>query len=510
MKMQKPTSLFLTGFLLSVQWLSALPTTPGDSTKKPNLAGYNLKDLPYAARLDSLMMLRIFAGDSTRTAGTEMGAPDTAFPAASAVSDSVYRQRLAYMNRRTPLRYTYNETVRAFIELYADRKRDQVERMMGLAHYYFPLFESVLDRYNMPLEIKYLAVVESALNPNARSWAGAQGLWQFMYGTARMNGLEVSSYIDERNDPLKSTVAACEYLTKLYGIFDDWNLALAAYNSGPGNVSQAIRYSGGKRSYWEIRPWLPRETASYVPAFIAASYVFQYAEAHGLQARELKPSFFHTDTVHIKKQVSLDQLAALLDVSREELAFLNPAYRYGMIPGIPEDPHTLTLPREAIGRFKLYEDSIYTIAAAHFQMDQKQEPRYVELGNRTYHRVRRGEVLGTIAERYGVRVSSLRRWNGIRGNLIRVGQRLKVYPQKLPPKTASSEPAEPQPKEKKDAAPQPSGKAVYHRVRSGESFYSIARKFPGISADNIMEWNNFSDARDLKPGDRLKIYPDKA
>ena len=497
----------------SVAW--AGEPSPGDSTKKPqasDLASYQLKDLPYPARLDSLMMLQIFTADSARRtmARSDSLAPDTAQVAAAAVSDSLYELRLAKMNRRSPLRYTYNKEVRAFIELYGDKKREQVRRMLGLAHYYFPLFESVLDRYDMPLEIKYLAVVESALNPKARSWAGARGLWQFMYGTARINGLEVSSYIDERNDPLKATEAACRYLRKLYRIFDDWNLALAAYNSGPGNVSKAIRYSGGKKSYWAIRPWLPRETASYVPAFMAASYIFEHAAEHGLRPQALKPSFFRTDTVQIQEQVSFEQLAALLEVPRETLAFLNPAYRYEIIPGIPEDPHTLTLPKEKVGLFKLHEDSIYAIAEAHFELDEKKEPRYVELGNRTYHRVRRGEVLGTIAERYGVRVSSLRRWNGLRGNTIRVGQLLKVFPRKLPPqKNSASKSQQSQASSEKNPG-QPKGEAVYHRVRYGESFYSIARKFPGISADNIMKWNNFSDARDLKPGDRLKIYPDKA
>ncbi|MDR9441675.1 MAG: transglycosylase SLT domain-containing protein [Schleiferiaceae bacterium] len=500
----------------SVAW--AGEPSPGDSTKKPqasDLASYHLEDLPYPSRLDSLMMLQIFTADSAMemVARGDSLPPDTGHVAAAAVSDSLYELRLANMNRRSPLRYTYNKTVRAFIELYGTKKRKEVARMLGLAHYYFPLFESVLDRYDMPLEIKYLAVVESALNPKARSWAGARGLWQFMYSTARINGLEVSSYIDERNDPLKATEAACQYLRKLYRLFDDWNLALAAYNSGPGNVSKAIRYSGGKKSYWAIRPWLPRETASYVPAFMAASYIFEYAEDHGLRPVELKPSFFRTDTVHIKKQVSFEQLAALLEVPRETLAFLNPAYRYEIIPGIPEDPHTLTLPKNAVGLFKLHEDSIYAIAEAHFQLDEKKEPRYVELGNRTYHRVRRGEVLGTIAERYGVRVSSLRRWNGLRGNTIRVGQRLKVFPRKLPPQKTSAPQSSTAGQSQASASQTQNmaqGEAVYHRVQYGESFYSIARKFPGISADNIMKWNNFSDARELKPGDRLKIYPDKA
>lgn len=462
-----------------------------------NLQHYKLHDLPYTARLDSLMMMEIFASDTASN-----GADSTLLTDYPQPADSVYRQRLEDLNRRSPLHYTYNETVRAFIDLYAERRREQVSRMLGLAHYYFPMFEQTLDQYDMPLEIKYLAIVESALQPQAHSRAGAQGMWQFMYATARMNGLRINSYIDERGDPLKATAAACRYLQKLHNIFGDWDLALAAYNSGPGNVSKAIRYAGGAKSYWAIRPFLPRETAGYVPAFIAASYVMKYASEHEIYPKNIKRSFFATDTVHVQKRISFQQVSELLDIPMEELQFLNPSYRHEVIPGIPENPYTLTLPKDKVGLFEFHEDSIYKIAAKHFQHSEDSSPQYAKKGEKHYHRVQRGEVLGSIAEKYGVGVSSLRRWNHLRGNIIHIGQRLTVYPRKMPSSSARKSAS-------KSSTPNGDGPVV-HRVSSGESFYSIARRFPGISAQNIMDWNNYQQARHLKPGDQIKIYPGRS
>lgn len=463
-----------------------------------NLGHYQLHDLPYTARLDSLMMMEIFAPDSSSAEADSTLLTDYPEPA-----DSIYRQRLEELNQRSPLHYTSNETVRAFIDLYAERRRAQVSRMLGLARYYFPMFEQTLDQYNMPLEIKYLAIVESALQPQAHSRAGAQGMWQFMYSTARKNGLRISSYVDERGDPLKATAAACRYLKKLHQLFGDWDLALAAYNSGPGNVSKAIRYADGHKDYWAIRPFLPRETAGYVPAFIAASYVMRYAEEHEIYPKNIKPSFFTTDTVHIQNKISFQQVSELLDIPMEELRFLNPSYRYEIVPGIPEDPYSLSLPKGKVGLFKYYEDSIYKIAAKHFQHSESSKPQYVELGEKHYHRVQRGEVLGSIAEKYGLGLSSLRRWNGLRGNIIHVGQRLTVYPRKMPETSTASQTTSPSGESSEDGP-------VMHRVNSGESFYSIARRFPGISAQNIMDWNNYQQARHLKPGDQLKIYPGRS
>lgn len=474
-----------------------------DTIVKPSfldLDSIDLKDHPVAARLDSLLYLNYFQ------LSNQMASIDSSVLASAEIPDwhdTIYEARIKDLDALSPMALDYNPVVRSFIDLYSKRRREQVSRMLGLAHYYFPMFEQALDKYDMPLELKYLAVVESALNPTARSRAGAAGLWQFMYATGKLNGLQVNSYVDERHDPIKSTEAACKYLTTLYGIFNDWNLALAAYNSGPGNVNKAIRRSGGKTNYWEIRPFLPRETAGYVPAFIAVNYIMNYHEDHLIFPQDLKPSFFSTDTVVIREKVSFEQLSKLIAVSEEELQFLNPAYRYKVIPKIKSRPYNIVLPADKLGLFIANEDSIYAIAAQHFDQNKAKAPVVVEMNDRIRHKVRRGEVLGTIAEKYGVGVSSIRRWNGLRGNTIRVGQRLTIYPRRMPTTTASKSGTTAKSETKVVAK----GDHKTYRVSTGETFYSIARKFPGVSAQNIMTWNGINNARRLKPGMTLKIYP---
>ncbi|MCR9152939.1 MAG: transglycosylase SLT domain-containing protein [Bacteroidetes bacterium] len=474
-----------------------------DTIVKPSfldLDSIDLKDHPVAARLDSLLYLNYFQ------LSNQMASIDSSVLASAEIPDwhdTIYEARIKDLDALSPMALDYNPVVRSFIDLYSKRRREQVSRMLGLAHYYFPMFEQALDKYDMPLELKYLAVVESALNPTARSRAGAAGLWQFMYATGKLNGLQVNSYVDERHDPIKSTEAACKYLTTLYGIFNDWNLALAAYNSGPGNVNKAIRRSGGKTNYWEIRPFLPRETAGYVPVFIAVNYIMNYHEDHLIFPQDLKPSFFSTDTVVIREKVSFEQLSKLIAVSEEELQFLNPAYRYKVIPKIKSRPYNIILPADKLGLFIANEDSIYSIAAQHFDQNKAKAPVVVEMNDRIRHKVRRGEVLGTIAEKYGVGVSSIRRWNGLRGNTIRVGQRLTIYPRRMPSTTASKSSTAANNETKVVAK----GDHKTYRVSTGETFYSIARKFPGVSAQNIMTWNGINNARRLKPGMTLKIYP---
>ena len=480
-----------------------------DSIVKPKLVALDaiqLEDDPFAARLDSLLSLSFFEDlNSARLSDSDsLMLWNTKNAEAPRFSDSIYTERLQVLNELSPMSLEYNSTIKSYIELYSLRRREQVSKMLGLAQYYFPMFEQALDKYDMPLELKYLAVVESALNPMARSRVGATGLWQFMYATGKMNGLSVNSYIDERNDPLKSTEAACQYLTHLYRIFDDWNLALAAYNSGPGNVNKAIRRSGGKKDYWAIRPFLPRETASYVPAFIAVNYIMAYYEEHLIYPTQLKPSFFSTDTVNIKERISFEQITALIDISEEELEFLNPAYRHKLIPKKSKGHYPLILPQDKIGLFVSNEDSIYKIAAQHFEENETAVPAETSLSNRVRHRVRRGEVLGTIAEKYGVRVRSIRDWNGLRGNTIRLGQRLTIYPRRMPSQKVATSTAKKSSPNK--SSPNKSGEYESYRVRNGETFYSIAKKYPGISAQNIMSWNGINNARRLKPGMTLKIY----
>lgn len=410
-------------------FLWAVPKdTPVVAIDHDSIASIDWSDDPYAASLDALMECTLFPPEDEKSKEvTEAILADI-----PAVSDSIMALRMAGLNEETPFDLRFRPEVRAFIDLYTNRRREQVCRMMGLAEYYFPMFEEILDKYDLPLELKYLAIVESALNPEARSRAGARGIWQFMYSTGRMEGLHVSSYVDERSDPMKSTEAACSYLSKLYKIFNDWDLALAAYNSGPGNVSKAIRRSGGKRDYWSIRPWLPRETASYVPAFIAVNYVMNYAEDHNLYPIPSLLSYYKTDTVGIREAIHFDHIVKVTGVDKVTLQNLNPSYKHEIIPVIRGRKHFLTLPREAMGLFVSNEDSIYAMAKADFEEDAVKKPAYQDMDERIVHRVRSGESLGVIGRKYGVTVRQIQNWNGLRGTVIRIGQRLTIHPRRLP------------------------------------------------------------------------------
>jgi membrane-bound lytic murein transglycosylase D len=246
-----------------------------------------------------------------------------------------------------------------------------MERLMALSEYYFPLFEQHLDRLDVPLEIKYLAIVESALNPRAKSHMGATGLWQFMFTTGKMHGLDVSSYVDERMDPVMSTKAAAEYLSALYRTFGDWDLVLASYNSGPGNVSKAIRRSGGSTNYWELRRFLPRETAGYVPAFLATLYLFEYADEHDFQPNRPEIAFFETDTLHVKQLLTFDQITEVTGVEKEMLQFLNPSYKLDIIPYVEDESYALRLPRSSVGLFVNNEDKIYDFTKAQLAEKKK-------------------------------------------------------------------------------------------------------------------------------------------
>jgi membrane-bound lytic murein transglycosylase D len=291
-----------------------------------------------------------------------------------------------------------------------------------------------------------------------------------------------------------ATEAAAKYLSRLYEIFGDWDLALAAYNSGPGNVTKAIRRSGGYQNYWNIRPFLPRETAGYLPAFLATMYIFEYAEAHGFTPERPPFNFIDTDTVRVKQMITLDQVAEVTGAKIEALQFLNPSYKLDIIPYIEDEDYVLRLPREYVGTFVQTEDSIYAFAQAEFNKREKPLPQFFDNDTRIRYRVRSGDYLGRIARQFGVRVSQIKRWNGLRSNTIRVGQRLTIYPRK--PVNVSSK--EPPPK----VTETPSGKT--YKVRNGDSLWSIAQKFPGVSVENLREWNNIR-GNALKPGMTLIV-----
>lgn len=348
-------------------------------------------------------------------------------------SDSVYIDRLSRMP--VIMEMPYNEIVRKFIDMYATRLRNQVSFMLSACNFYMPIFEKALDAYGLPLELKYLPIIESALNPSAVSRAGAAGLWQFMLQTGKIYGLESNSLVDERRDPIKATWAAARYLKDLYGIYNDWNLVIAAYNCGPGTINKAIRRAGGKTDYWDIYNYLPRETRGYVPAFIAANYIMSYYCKHNICPMETNiPAA--TDTVQVSRNLHFEQVADICHVPMGELKSLNPQYKRNIIPG-DSKPQTLRLPMNAISTFIDNQDTIYN----HRQAELFKNRRTVAVGNGrtttskavagtgkpTYYKIKKGDTLGSIALRYGVSVSKLRSWNGLRGNNIRAGKTLKIY-----------------------------------------------------------------------------------
>ena len=409
-------------------------------------------------------------------------------------SDSVLANRIDSLNQNSPMELAYNSVVKSFIKHYLVKGAVNTAYILGRSQMYFPIFEEHLDRYNIPLEMKFLPIVESALVPTARSRMGATGLWQFMLPTGKAYGLNVNSYIDDRMDPYESTRAACEYLQFLYNMYGDWNLVLAAYNSGPGNVNKAIRRSGGKRDYWEIRAYLPRETRNYVPAFIAVNYVANYHEEHGLVPYEPQSTYYDNDTLHIYESVNLNLLASKIGVSQEKLKYLNPSYKRAFIPK-SETGNSLVIPRESLGKFFENQENIY--AQSEISTPAKVVETEISKESFTY-RVKYGDVLGTIAEKHGVRVSELKAWNNLRSSRINVGQRLKIHAKKNQSKSYT------QRKNKPKAAVVTSGSHKYYTIENGDTLWDIAVK-EGISFEKLKRMNGDLNLKKLKPGQQIKI-----
>ena len=422
---------------------------------------------------------------------------DTTDVSEVALGASLLKERLAKINETTPFHLAYNPALEKIIKSYLKNRRKYYPNFMARAAYYFPMIEKYLDQYDIPLEMKYLALVESALKPKAKSRVGATGLWQFMYPTGKQYKLKVSSYVDERQDPLKATIAACNYLNDLYKIFGDWDLALAAYNSGPGNVSKAIRRSGGYKNYWNIRPYLPRETAGYVPAFYATMYLFTYAQEHLLTGSAPSIHFFETDTIHIKKTVSFDQITEQTGIETAMLQFLNPEYKLDIIPFIKGKEYTLRIPKKQADIFLKNETELYALVDADAAKREKPLPQYFEMDKRIRYRVKNGDYLGKIAYKYGVRVSDIKRWNGLKNTNLKIGQRLSIYPKRLRV-----------PKSSKTSAINNTTKETptIYIVKKGDSLWTIAKKFKKVSVNQIKEWNNIWSGKTIQPGKKLKIF----
>lgn len=482
----------------------------------------------------------------------------------SNVPDKVYIERIEKMNSFITL--PYNEVVRNYIILYSEKMPTKMSHILGLCNYYMPIFQEVLNKYDLPEELKAMAVIESALNPVAVSRAGAKGMWQFMYSTAKIYGLHIDSYVDERLDPFKSADAAARYLQDAYEIFGDWNLAIASYNCGAGNVNKAIRRSGGKRAFWDIYPYLPRETRGYVPAFVGALYAMTYYKEHGIKPEAIEMPV-HVDTFKINKMLHLKQVSELVGIPHEEVKNLNPQYTHDVVPGNSRE-YILRLPYTYTNSFIEHEDSLYT-----YKADQYLNPATLKKildgadGERIVYKVKSGDYLGRIASRYRCSVAQIKKWNGLKNNNLRVGQRLIIYrggssssaasdAAKTQSSTSASTPAaapsnattytvkkgdtlgkiaemhkctvaqikqwnslssnniqigqklkvkgtataSPAPQQK--AAP--SGEYTTYTIKSGDSFYTIAKNYPGVSAQDIMDFNGLSSSK-IKPGMTIRI-----
>ena len=395
-----------------------------------------------ATCVDSLWMKELANLDAFNTISEDIKSINIDEKVDYELSTDLLKSRLAAMDAKSPFNIEYNVGLENIIKSFLKNRKKAFERLMAVSEYYFPLFEEALAKQNVPLEIKYLAVVESALNPKAVSRMGATGLWQFMYQTGKQYNLKIDSYVDERSDPLKASDAAAQYMANMYAIFGDWDLVLASYNSGPGNVAKAIRRSGGQQNYWNIRKNLPQETQGYVPAFLATMYIYEYHKEHGIKPDRAIVKHFTTDTIQIKREMSFKQISDLLDIPVSQLQVLNPSYKMNVVPIYKEQSHFLRLPKDKIAIFTSNEDKIY--AYTEFEANNREKPFQVSKGlvvkdslnsiqktinipKTKYYTVKRGDNLTEIANKYDVSIADLKRWNRIKGNSVSRGNSLKIY-----------------------------------------------------------------------------------
>lgn len=435
---------------------------------------------------ESLGNIPYFGDDYLQLDSTGMNIYGYGFDEVPVFDDSIYNLRIERLASQTTIPLVFNAHVKRFIELYAVQRRKLTSRMLGLAHVYFPLFEEKLDKYNMPLELKYLAMIESALNPTAGSRVGAKGLWQFMYGTGKLYGLESNTLVEDRFDPLKATEAACRCMLDLYNKYKDWFLVLAAYNAGPGNVNKAIVRAGGIMNYWAIWPYLPRETQGYVPSFIAVNYVVNYAAEHNLYPLNPGLLMSGTDTVWVRDVLSFTQLSESIGVPMEDLKTFNPQYLKEIVPATDSTPYVLRMPTQYALQFVEKEKEIYAYKTQEMLDKEKVLKEVKEVSNRTVHTVKKGETLASIAKKYHISVSNLKKWNNLKKDTIKVGQRLTVYPPGGPTTSSSKSSA------KGSSSPK------YHVVQSGETLHSIAQKY-NTTVANLKKWNNLkSDTISVK------------
>jgi membrane-bound lytic murein transglycosylase D len=412
---------------------------------------------------------------------------------------AIIQDRLVCIQKKIPLHY--NDRIHAFINYFTVKDREYTKMIMRRKNLYFPIFEKYLAKYGLPDELKYLSIIESGLNPRAISRARAVGLWQFMSATGKYYKLNNDWFIDERMDPEKSTESACRYLRDLYNMFNDWELALAAYNTGPGNVKRAIRKSGYKRSFWEIYPNLPRETRSYVPQFVAITYTMNYLDEHNFY-NEGEEMLVTSDTLHVKNYLHFETFANLTNACLEDLQRLNPSIQHNALPQSNKH-YILYVPKEskdllALNRLAIL-DSASKVGRNELQVLAKKSEGSIYGRDRMVYKVRSGDVLGSIAMRHGVRVNDLKKWNNMRSNTIRVGQRLNIW---LRQSAASSTSVVASAKTNSNPIPVPNSKT--YTVQPGDTLWNISRKFEGLTIEKIKSLNKLDNTK-LQPGQKLII-----
>jgi membrane-bound lytic murein transglycosylase D len=440
--------------------------------------------------------------------------------------DSVYEAKWSKIN--SIINLPFNNIIKSYILVYVVKKRESLSAILGLSDYYFPKIEDIFDSYGLPAELKYMAVIESALEPNAVSRVGATGMWQFLYSTGRMYGLTINSVVDERRDPIKAAHAAARYLKDMWNIYHDWVLVIAAYNCGPGNVDKAIRRSGNKKDYWEIYYRLPRETRGYIPQFVAATYAMNYYKDFNIQPFALNIPLA-TDTLMVNKDIHLSQISEVMNIPLGELRALNPQYRTGLVPGSTK-PQSLTLPMTHLTNFidlndtiRKYKQEIYlnkaylTVNPSH----STYSPPDVKGKTKLYYTVKDGDNLGFISEWYHVGLSDLRYWNDIFSNTIRVGQRLTIFvdpskadyysmvntmtfteKQSLAGKTIAASPPNSFSANVNSVS---DSEFIIYTVQEGDTIWDIVKKFDNISTTEVLSLNNITDPGKIQVGQKLKI-----